>query len=60
MAYARFAQGPAEEETRQRLLKQIVDKTGLYAATGLDEKKGEAELTDISRHADRWQLACHA
>jgi hypothetical protein len=38
---------PAEEKRRQDLLQKIVDETGFFAATGLDDAKGKALLGDI-------------
>ncbi|HMO75972.1 MAG TPA: hypothetical protein PKD48_11590 [Sphingopyxis sp.] len=41
-------EGDAAEETRrQELLQQVVNKTGFFAATGLDDEKGKALLGDI-------------
>jgi len=46
-AAAGGGQGAAEEKRRQDLLQTIVDKTGFFSATGLDDEKGKALLGDI-------------
>lgn len=39
--------GATEEKRRQDLLQTIVNETGFFAATGLDDEKGKALLGDI-------------
>lgn len=47
-AYAATAGDSAAEQKRRRdLLRSVVDETAFLAATGLDQKKGEALLGDI-------------
>lgn len=46
-AAAGSGKGAAEEKRRQELLQTIVDKTGFFSATGLDDEKGKALLGDI-------------
>ncbi|WP_260582415.1 hypothetical protein [Sphingopyxis sp. PET50] len=46
-AAAGSGKGAAEEKRRQDLLQTVVDKTGFFGATGLDDEKGKALLGDI-------------
>lgn len=48
-AAATGAAGAGEEKRRQDLLQTVVDKTGFFSATGLDDEKGKALLGDIEK-----------